>query len=153
MSPKSIGSGSKFGGSSVCSNKRRWPDRRLETSLSVGSTCIDEYVNGLVAHPEEDEELAMEIARRQNSAVRAKVTKFDQLDAQSRCAPPLVEVRRAEKSRGGDISERVQSFEVIELESRVRYGPSVEEMRRRRESQGPRRFPDSGAPAELVYSL
>lgn len=133
--------------------QRRLPDRKDTSFSSTGSSDTKEYIERMVSEPEYDEELQMEITRRQNSIVRANVNKYDQLEAKSRFEMPLMEVRSARLSQESGIFARVQSFEDIVRESNVEMGPSLEKLRQRREEQSGCKLLSSSLLPLYVYSL
>jgi len=128
-------------------------DRRQGSTISLDLDEIDVYVDRLGDRPQLDDELLEEIAKRQRSAVRAKVIKYDQLHAMSRCPPPLLEIRKGPLSHDSEIYERVQSFEVAEREAKVALGPPIEEVQSRRDFNKPRGPPKSQLQPPNVYSL
>lgn len=135
------------------SPQKKLPDTENTNSMSIISGGTDEYVERFVSNPAEDKELATEIAKRQNSAVREKVNKYDQLHAKSRMLPLLMEVQGGALSRQSIIYNRVQSFEVAERQSRMVLGPKIEDLRRRRETNEPNRFANAASLPLHVYSL
>lgn len=108
------------------------------STASFETSSSDDYVERFPLSPEQDDELSREITRRQSSAVRAKVNKYDQLHAKSRMDPLLREIRGMPMSRFSQIYARVQSFEKIEADSKRQNGPDLEELRKRREKMEPR---------------
>lgn len=135
------------------SPQKELPDRDNTNSMSIISGGTDEYVERLVSNPAEDEELAAEIAKRENSAVREKVNMYDQLHAKSKMPPPLMEVQAGTLSRQSAIYNRVQSFEMAEQQSKIMLGPKIEDLRNRRETNEKNRFVRAAALSLPAYSL
>lgn len=131
----------------------RMKDRINTGSMSLLSSGGEEYADRDMAQFEEGEEIQIERLRREKSMVQMAVSKYNQLDAQSKVKPKLMTVERKTLNRQSTIYGRVQSFEMgCRKQENEGEGLSIEEIRKRRESKDPRRFANT-ATVVPIYSL
>lgn len=95
----------------------RMKSKRMSEDIESAEEPTVDRIEQLRNDVEDAELLTQEILRRNKSAVRTEVTRFDQLDARTRFPPILKDVKAPDRNPNGLTDENVNKFEQIEAEA------------------------------------